>query len=153
MALLGQYRISVPIYSGGFAQVQSLQQLNMGLKDSSTDSGAAVAARRLGPASARVTNWTYLLVLAAANTPQQGPDYRVPPGCDVVLRANSGQATGNAGMVFFATYRERFASGQATPLAPLDVVKAQVTNLNQLWFYGAANDGVTISVESVASAT
>jgi hypothetical protein len=90
--------------------------------------------------------FSFLVKLAAPNTPQPCIGYRVPPGAGVTLRANNGTTVGNSAVIFAANYPSAFVAGQGVPLAPLDTIAYPCDNLANLWFYGALNDGVVVTV-------
>lgn len=138
-----------PRLSGGGKTTDSSNGSDYASTTTTATAPTSSQAARRASGGGGVTHWTYALKLSASGVPQPAPGYLVPAGCQVRIRANSGTTAGNAGVVFFAEYREKLTNGQGTPMAPFDDVQVQVANLANLWFLGQANDGVVLSVQSV----
>ena len=85
-------------------------------------------------------------MILATNKPQPLPGYRVPEGCNVRLRAPAA----NAQTAAYANYPEKLLAGNGNPLAPLDDVQEQATNLANIWIMGTAGDTVAVTVQTQA---
>ena len=91
-----------------------------------------------------MVHWSTKVVILASDTPQPLPGYAVPSGCNVRLRAPSG----NADAAFFANYPDKLIAGNGVPLAPQDDVIEQASNLANIWIMGTAGDSIAVSVQT-----
>lgn len=92
-----------------------------------------------------LVNWSHTVIIAATGAPQVCPEYVVPPGCAVRVRAYNG-TTGNSAAVSVADYPEKLTTGNGTPLAPLDDVAWPVSNTGKIWVKGSLGDGLVVYV-------
>jgi len=117
-----------------------------GSSGSSSSSSAGGARPSAVNQRAGIVHWSHLVTIAVDNRPQPLPGYHVPEGCNVRLRA----VAANAQTAFYANYRDKLLSNNGTPLAPLDDVQEQATNLANIWIMGKAGDSIAVSVQTQA---
>lgn len=127
--------------------VQRTASYNSGSTSSASAAGSSSGGRKMQNAGPDAfVNRSFLVKLAATDTPQQALAIHVPEGKAVRIRANNGTTAGNAQVIYVAEYRNQFGTVGGTPLAPLDDVLWPVNNTGKIWAYGTAGDGVVVSI-------